>query len=162
MSWPSGQATPPPTSQSITQSTVRDVLYTHYERLVRERLPVVVLMGPDNDIVWSLLQRHPRKDEKIGSGISLFVLSRNVKKNKNPGFFVARTDGTVVDFAIKKVLHPSSSRRRDIMEVYHESTYRIRRFFLLIKQCPIMPNRPQLGTTPQKSKHPSPPFPARL
>jgi hypothetical protein len=61
-------------------------------------------VGPDNDVVWSVLQLHPRKVQKIGSGISLFVLSRNVMNKKTPGFFVARTDGTVVDFAIKKCL----------------------------------------------------------
>jgi hypothetical protein len=100
--WNASHITSPPTSQSITQSTVREVLYTNYERLVSQQLTVVVLMGPDNDVVWSVLQLHPRKVQKIGSGISLFVLSRNVMNKKTPGFFVARTDGTVVDFAIKK------------------------------------------------------------
>jgi hypothetical protein len=61
-----------------------------------------VLSGTDNDVVWSVLQGHPRAAEKIGSGISVFVLSRHVKNYKQPGFFVGRTDGTVVDFAIKK------------------------------------------------------------
>jgi hypothetical protein len=91
-----------PILQSITQSTVREVLYTHFERLVNERLPCIVLSGTDNDVVWSVLQGHPRAAEKIGSGISVFVLSRHVKNYKQPGLFVGRTDGTVVDFAIKK------------------------------------------------------------
>ncbi len=91
-----------PNLLSITQSTVREVLYTRYERLVTERLPIIVLSGTDNDLVWSLLQLHPRAVEKIGSGISFFVLSRTVKNHRNPGFFVARTDGSVSDFAMKK------------------------------------------------------------
>jgi len=77
-----------PILQSITQSTVREVLYTHFERLVNERLPCIVLSGTDNDVVWSVLQGHPRAAEKIGSGISVFVLSRHVKNYKQPGFFV--------------------------------------------------------------------------
>jgi len=63
-----------------------------------------VLSGPDNDVVWSALQGHPNAAEKIGTGISVFVLSRNVKNPKQPGFFVGRTDGTVVDFGMKKSL----------------------------------------------------------
>ena len=91
-----------PILQSITQSTVREVLYKQYERLVNERLSCIVLSGPDNDVVWSVFQGHPRAAEKIGSGISVFVLSRNVNNKKQPCFFVGRTDGTVVDFVMKK------------------------------------------------------------
>jgi len=93
-----------PILQPITQSTVREVLYTQYERLVKERLPCLVLSGPDNDVVWSALQGHPNAAEKIGTGISVFVLSRHDKNPKQPGFFVGRTDGTVVDFGMKKSL----------------------------------------------------------
>jgi hypothetical protein len=59
-----------------------------------------VLVGPDNDVVWSVLQLHPEKVQKIGSGISLFVVSRNVMNDRPTCFFVARTDRTVVDFAL--------------------------------------------------------------
>ena len=100
--WNTSPMAQPLTLQSFDQSTVREVLYTNYERLVKQQLPFVVLSGPDNDVVWSVLQLHPRAVEKMGSGISLFVLSRNVNNHKTPCFFLARTDGTVADFAIKK------------------------------------------------------------
>jgi hypothetical protein len=63
-----------------------------------------VLVEPDVDVVWSVLQLHAEKVQKIGSRISLFVaifvVSMNVMNYRPTCFFVARTDGTVVDFAL--------------------------------------------------------------
>ena len=95
-----------PILRPITQSIVREVLYTQYERMVNEQLPCVVLSGTDNDVVWSALQGHPRASQKIGTGISVLVVSRhdNHQQRKQPGFFVGQTDGTVVDFGMKKCI----------------------------------------------------------
>jgi len=90
-----------PILKSITQSTVREVLYTQYERMIHERLTCIVLSGPDSGVIWSLLQGHPRAAQKIGTGISFFVVSRSVHSAKQPCFFVLRTDGTVVDYGMK-------------------------------------------------------------
>jgi len=100
--WPTHLPVMSPILQPITQSTVREVLYTQYERMVHQRLACIVLSESDSAVVWSVLQGHPRATQKIGTGISLFVVSRNVNHAKQPCFFVRRTDGTVVDFGMKK------------------------------------------------------------
>jgi len=99
--WPTHLPVMPLTLKSITQSTVREILYTQYERLIHERLACIVLSESDSAVIWSVLQGHPRAAQKIGTGISLFVVSRSVNNAKQPCFFVRRTDGTVVDFGMK-------------------------------------------------------------
>lgn len=59
------------------------------------------LTGTSLDIVKALLDRHPRAQDKIGTGVaSIYVVQRNPSRC----FFVRRTDGTEIDFSYQKCL----------------------------------------------------------
>jgi hypothetical protein len=58
-----------------------------------------------------LIGHHPRRDEKLGSGISHFTVSLSQWGNRE--FHLHRVDGTSVNFSYTKCLEPKPSSLRD-------------------------------------------------
>lgn len=57
--------------------------------------------GPEGEFLADLLRLHPKAAEKVGPGIREIYI---VKQQFSRCFFVRRTDGSEIDFSIKKCL----------------------------------------------------------
>jgi hypothetical protein len=69
--------------------------------------------GPDRDFVMALLNRHPKAEEKIGSGVRSFRVGwteATQGKCSTRHFFVKRADGTEEHFSYDKCVHGGSHR----------------------------------------------------
>lgn len=60
----------------------------------------------DDDLAFisALLERHPRCDEKVGSGIASIQVRMDTEWGKTRQFFIIRTDGTATEFSYLKCL----------------------------------------------------------
>lgn len=62
------------------------------------------LLGDDAAFMGDLLLRHPSAERKIGCGVAALWVRRNGAFGN--GFYVERTDGTLVDFSYKQCIRP--------------------------------------------------------
>lgn len=64
----------------------------------------VRLMHEDEAFIGDLLLRHPSVDRKVGCGVAAIWIRRNGAFGN--GFYVERTDGTLIDFSYKQCIRP--------------------------------------------------------
>jgi hypothetical protein len=76
-------------------------------RAVRDRYQdnEIISAAADNAFLRELLARHPRAAEKIGVGVSHFVVTTDAVWHKTRGFVIVRTDGSSTDFSFMKCLN---------------------------------------------------------
>jgi hypothetical protein len=65
------------------------------------------LVGEDLAFVCGLIELHPDKETKIGTGINSIIIESDIEFNKTRHFSIIRADGTIVDFSFKKCLSPN-------------------------------------------------------
>ena len=58
----------------------------------------------DSTELYALLKRHDEVDEKMGSGISHFVVERAPEPHPGKCFWIVRTDGSKIDFSFPHCL----------------------------------------------------------
>lgn len=84
-----------------------------YVNDLRLTCPLDVALGPPYHAqLCGLIGYHPRRDEKVGAGISHFTVSLSDGWG-NREFHLHRIDGTVVNFSYKKSLDPETSPLHD-------------------------------------------------
>jgi Protein of unknown function (DUF3223) len=66
------------------------------------------LTGKGYDLVYSLLQQHPRAQAKIGSGVQAITVDKFIGGSKC--YFVLRTDGTCEDSGPRQCLGQTQRR----------------------------------------------------
>jgi hypothetical protein len=84
-----------------------------YVNELRQTLPQDVPLGPPyHSQLCDLIGHHPRRNEKVGAGISHFTVSLS-EGYRNREFRLHRTDGTSVNFSYHKSLDPETSPLHD-------------------------------------------------
>jgi hypothetical protein len=68
--------------------------------------PGVPLTADERDFILGLLEKHPRRDEKVGCGVADVFVRLNPKFGKNRSFWLRRRDGSETDFSFEKCLSP--------------------------------------------------------
>ena len=58
------------------------------------------------DVLYKLLENHPKADEKIGVGVDCFFVQQSKFKKNQYNFMIRRVDGSTTDFSFMKCLHP--------------------------------------------------------
>lgn len=71
----------------------------HFRKYLHESEEWIQLEGQAFNDVCGLIERHPSKDEKIGSGIDAIYVRRNPKFPSQRSFWIRRTDGSETDFS---------------------------------------------------------------
>lgn len=64
----------------------------------------VRLLHEDEAFIGDLLLRHPSADRKVGCGVAAIWVRRNGAFGN--GFYIERTDGTLIDFSYKQCIRP--------------------------------------------------------
>jgi len=79
-----------------------------FTEMLARYVPGGVVSAADASDLAHLLSRHSDVVEKIGPGISYFIVDRAPDNYPGRCFWVVRTDGSKIDFAIKHCLlkHP--------------------------------------------------------
>lgn len=79
-----------------------------FSEILNRYKPGDVVSADDACDLEFLLARHSEVEEKIGQGISCFLVDRAPKPYPGKCFWVVQKDGTKIDFAIKHCLlkHP--------------------------------------------------------
>jgi hypothetical protein len=81
-------------------------LVSYVQTILRSSRAPVQLVGEHAAVMSDLLLRHPRADLKVGSGVAAIWVRRNGVFGN--GFFVERTDGTLIDFSYKQCIRPQN------------------------------------------------------
>lgn len=67
-----------------------------------------MVIGTDKDDLIALLHRHTEEKDKIGAGISHFIVDNGPSEYDIPTrcFWIVRKDGSKIDFSVKHCLEP--------------------------------------------------------
>lgn len=81
---------------------------TFFSEMLGRYQPGDVVSAADAADLSNLIARHSEVDEKVGEGISYFMVDRAPEPYTGKCFWVVQKDGTKIDFAIKHCLlrHP--------------------------------------------------------
>jgi|GEM_PF-3134484 len=92
-----------------TKSFIQEILYRN--SIGR------ALVGEDLDFVCELIQLHPRKDEKIGSGVKNIVVKEQRGVGSTKCFYIIRNDESEIDFSFYKCLYNSLDEPRKLFVI---------------------------------------------
>ncbi len=81
-------------TQAAAVTFIQEVLYRH--QLLKP------INGADHEFLLDLLNKHPRKAEKIGSGVKYFTVEK--AQGGTQCFYITRVDGSRSDFSFMKCL----------------------------------------------------------
>ncbi|CAK8539379.1 unnamed protein product [Lathyrus sativus] len=86
--------------------TVNDIQkLTTASRVILNKYPIDEILGEkDKSTIMRVLHFHPRKNEKLGSGLQDIMVGWHPKFTDSRCFFIIRTDGTVEDFSYRKCI----------------------------------------------------------
>ncbi len=75
------------------------------------------LVGEDLSFVYDLIQLHPKKDEKMGSGVKNIVIKEERGVGSTKCFYIIRNNETEIDFSFYKCLYNSLDEPRKLFNI---------------------------------------------